>query len=123
MLFKENKFPLNIFIVFEKVKPVIYTAKNLTPNHYVCLIPTNFYKNINIFIKNELFLCTSFLAESSVIDLLKYNDDIMFIKNKKRFLKYNIYYTYMLKSRLTLLQIFNENECIDTIDNIFLNSS
>jgi hypothetical protein len=122
MFFKKNKFPMNIFLVFEKVKPVVYTSQTLTSNHYVCLIPNKWYKNINIFIKNELFLNTSFLVDSSIIDLLKYNNDIMFIKNKKRFLKYNIYYMYMLKNRLTLLQIFQNNE-IDSIDNVYLNSS
>lgn len=122
MLFEKNKFPMNIFIVFEKVKPVVYTSQTLTSNHFVCLIPSNWYKNINIFMKNELFLATTFLVDSTIIDLLKYNDNIMFLNEKKRFLKYNIYYTYMLKNRLTLLQLF-KTPTLDTIDNIYYNSS
>ena len=121
MFFKKNKFPMNIFIVFEKVKPIIYTSGALSTNHFVCLIPKNWYKNINIFLKNETFICNSSLIESSVIDLLKYNDNIMFLKQKKRFLKYNIYYMYLLKSRLTLLQLLDNNA--DTVDNIYLNSA
>jgi hypothetical protein len=122
MLFKKNKFPFNIYIVFEKLKPIIYTNQLLTKNHFICLIPTNYYKNINIFLKNELFSDLSFLVDSSIIDLLKYNNNILFLKNKKKKIKYNLYYLYKLKTRLTFIQLLDNNST-NTIDAVYQNAS
>lgn len=124
MFFKKHQFPINLFLVFEKIKPIIYSSKHLTANHYVCIIPKNFYFNINLFIKNEIFFNYSFLIESSIIDTLKYNKlstkmDKLF--NKNRFLKYNIYYFYFLKSKITFIQSLKNTTT--SIDKIYLNSS
>jgi hypothetical protein len=32
------KFPINIFLVFEKINPIVYTSEKLTPNHYVVFL-------------------------------------------------------------------------------------
>src|SRR5690348_2431538 len=73
MLFKKYQFPINIFIVFEKVNPIIYTSQVLTPNHYVCFINSKWYYGINLFLKKELFFNFSKLTDMSCIDTLKYN--------------------------------------------------
>jgi len=124
MFFKKHQFPINLFIIFEKIKPVIYTSTHLNSNHYLCIIPKKWYKNINIFIKNEIFFSYSTLIDMSIIDTLKYNKlnkkmDKLF--NESRFIKYNIYYFYHLKSRITLIQAINNNT--DSIDSIYINSS
>lgn len=124
MFFKKHQFPLNLFIIFEKIKPIIYSSSVLNNNHYLCIIPKKWYKSINLLIKNELFFNYSSLIESSIIDTLNYNNlnnkmDKLF--NKSRFISYNIYYFYFLKIRLTLINIINKD--IDSIDKIYLNSS
>lgn len=123
MLFKKYQFPVNMFVVFEKIKPLIYTSKTLTPNHYVCFITPKWYYGLNIFIKKELFFNFSKLTDISCIDTLNYNKfvpELDVIKNK-RFLMYNIYYMYWIKIRLTLIH-FN-CESTESIDHVYRNSS
>jgi NADH:ubiquinone oxidoreductase subunit C len=124
MLFKKYQFPINIFICFEKLNPVIFTSEVLTHNHYVALIPKNWYYGINLFLKKELFYSTSTLTEISAIDTLKYSDIIpkndLFNVND-RFIVYNIYYFYFIKIRLTLLQLTNDK--IESIDTIYNNAN
>lgn len=124
MFFKKYQFPLNLFLIFEKIKPIVYSSSILTSNHYICVIPKKWYKPINIILKNELFFNFSTLVDSSIIDTLKYNNlstkmDKLF--NKNRFIYYNIYYLYWIKIRLTLINSLNYS--IESIDNIYLNSS
>lgn len=124
MLALKYKFPINIFVVFEKMNPIIYTSQVLTSNHYVCFIPNNWYYGVNLFLKKELFYNLSCLTDISVIDTLKYNEIIpkheIFNPND-RFIVYNIYYFYFIKIRLTIMQSTNNN--ISSIDNIYKNAS
>lgn len=124
MLYKKYKFPINIFLCFEKLNPVYYTSEVLTKNHYVCFVPKKFFYGINIFLKKELFYSNSFLVEMSAIDTLKYNKiipDIEFFNHKNRFLVYSLYYFYFIKIKLTLIQSTNNH--IESIDTIYKNSS
>lgn len=124
MLYKKYQFPLNIFIVFEKLNPVVYTSNSLTNNHYVCYIPNNWYYGINIFIKKELFFNFSYLTDISAIDTLNFEKNIInlnIFNNNKRFIMYNTYYLYFCKIRLSLFQAINKN--IESIDSIYPNSN
>lgn len=124
MLFKKYQFPINIFIVFEKINPMIYTSQKLTPNHFICFIPNNWYYGINIFLKKELFYNFSTLIEMSAIDTLKYNNIVPnneFFNSSNRFIMYNIYYMYTLKLRLTLMQSVKKG--VDSIDTIYKNAN
>ena len=56
MIFKKYQFPINLFLVFEKLNPVIvYTSQVLTPNHYVCFINKNWFYSIKYFLKKWNF--------------------------------------------------------------------
>ena len=123
MLFKKYQFPINLFIIFEKINPVIYTSQVLTPNHYVCFIPNKWYYGFNLVLKKELFYSFSNLTDISCIDTLKYDKFIpeQDVINNKRFLIYNIYYFYWIKVRMTLVQ-FSDYK-IESIDSIYKNSS
>lgn len=124
MGYKKYKFPINIFLCFEKLTPIYYTSEVLTKNHYVCFIPKKWYYGLNIFIKKELFYNSSFLVEMSAIDTLKYNKiipDIEFFNFKDRFLVYSIYYFYFIKIKITFVQ--STNDKIDSIDTIYKNAS
>lgn len=124
MGYKKYKFPINIFLCFEKLTPIYYTSQVLTKNHYVCFIPKKWYYGLNIFIKKELFYNSSFLVEISAIDTLKYNKiipDIDFFNFKDRFLVYSIYYFYFIKIKITFVQ--STSSKIDSIDTIYKNAS
>ena len=111
-MYKKYQFPLNMFIVFEKTTPVIYTASSLTPNHYVCFVPLKWFVGLNQFIKNELFFSFSTLMEISSIDTLKYSKilpETSTIYKNNRFIVFNVYYIYLTKVRLTFILNFNGN--------------
>lgn len=125
-MFKKFQFPMNIFMVFEKVSPIVYTSSVLTPNHYVCFVTAKNYNQINYFLKNELFYNFSMLSEISAIDTSNFSDiipDIDCFFEKNRFLKYSIYYFYTTKIRLTLVTSL-ENACKEvSIDNLYTNAN
>ncbi len=120
---KKYNFPVSIFIVFEKINPIVFTSKKLTKNHYVFFVDNNWYAGINFFLKNELFLNMSTLTEMSAIDTLKYSN--FFSENelikKNRFMLYNIYYTYFFKIRLTVLTSLGTK--VQSIENLFKNAN
>lgn len=123
-MIKAYKFPLNIFIVFEKLNPVVYTSEILPKNHFVCFIDKNWYYGVNAFLKNELFYSLSTLNEMSFVDTLKYNNIIpnTNISNKlNRFVLFNTYYTYFAKIRLTLM--VSTNDSIVSIENLYKNAN
>jgi len=119
----EYKFPLNLFIVFEKMNPIIYTSKNLTSNHFVIFIEECWNYPLNLFLKNELFYNNSMLTEMSAIDTLKYNNmfpDLDLLK-KNRLILYSIYYTYFAKIRLTIIYSIKLNS--KSIEKVYKNSN
>lgn len=125
-MYKKYQFPLNIFIVFEKITPIVYTSDVLTPNHYVCFVPVKWFYGINQFLKNELFSNFSTLMEGSAIDTLKYSKilpaiDTILINN--RFLIFNIYYFYLTKIRLTFILTSNSTNNITSIENLYKNAN
>jgi NADH:ubiquinone oxidoreductase subunit C len=125
-MYKKYQFPMNIFIIFEKIDPVVYTSNVMTPNHYVCFVPGNFWYNITTLLKNELFYSFSFLSEASAIDTLKYTEilpetDIELI-NKRYIIFYN-YYTYQTKLRITFILNFNDDVRLNSIAKLYKNSN
>jgi len=127
LMYKKYQFPLNMFVVFEKINPVVYTSEVLTPNHYVCFIPLKWFYGINQFIKNELFYNFSTLIEVSAVDTLKYSKilpNIDIILNKNRLIVFNVYYLYFSKVRLSLIMNFNSNQNHNqSIDKLYKNAN
>lgn len=124
MILKKFNFPLNIFVCFEKINPVIYTSKVLNKNHYICFVPTKWYIALNIFIKNELFYNNLFLSEISAIDTIKYNKilpEIKFYNFNKRFILFNIYYLYFIKIRMNFIYVTDKD--LESIDFLFKNAN
>lgn len=122
-MLKGYKFPLSMFLVFEKMDIKIYTSDKLTNNHYVCLIDKSWYKGLNLFLKNELFYNFNYLTDTSVIDTIKYKKTFPKTQftNLNRFILYNVYYMYHIKLRMTL--VYYTNYQIQSIDKIFKNSN
>lgn len=126
-MYKKYQFPLNIFVVFEKINPIVYTSEVLTPNHYVCFIPLKWVYGVNQFIKNELFYNFSTLIDISAIDTLKYSKilpAVDIVLNKNRLIVFNIYYLYFSKIRLSLIINFNSNQNNNqSIDKLYKNAN
>jgi len=125
-MFRKYQFPMNIFIVFEKLNPIIYTSNVMTPNHYVCFVPNYCWFSLNKFLKGEIFYNFSFLNEASAIDTLKYSNilpetDIQL--NLNRHIIYYNYYIYHTKIRLTFILNFSDNSSIISIDKVYKNSN
>jgi hypothetical protein len=81
------------------------------------------YYGLNLVLKKELFYSFSKLTDISCIDTLKYDKFIpeQTIINNKRFLIYNIYYFYLIKVRMTLVQFSSAR--VESIDSIYKNAS
>lgn len=106
------KFPLQLFMIFENLEPIIYTHDNLTPNHYVVLLPNDQIYNFSCVLKNEVFFSLNYLTEISAIDTLKFSKfipEVGLVFSKNRLLVYYIFYMYFLKIRLSLFTFFNSS--------------
>lgn len=109
-MYKKYIFPLNIFIVFEKLNTNVWSSKLLKPNHFFFLINKNWFYALNLFLKNELFFSNSMLIDSSAIDTLKFsriNDDLELFFKKNRLIIFYSYYFYNLKLKLNVLMLYN----------------
>jgi NADH:ubiquinone oxidoreductase subunit C len=122
-MIKKYKFPLSMYVIFEKMNVNIYTSERLTQNHYVSVIDNVWYEGVNLFLKNEMMYCFNTLTDISAIDTLKYKT--IFPEEDKigfnRFAMYNIYYMYLLKIRLTL--VYFSNKKTKSIDKIYKNAN
>lgn len=124
---KKYQFPLQLYLIFENLEPMVYTHDNLTPNHYVMFIPAPYLYNITSVLKNEVFFNFNYLAEISAIDTLKFSKFLpemgVFFK-KNRILLFYIFYMYLIKLRLTIfITTGTENSCVQSIENLYPNSS
>ncbi len=127
-MYKKYVFPINIFIVFEKLNTNIWSSKLLKPNHFFFLINKNWFYSLNLFFKNELFFSNSILFESSAIDSLKFskiNNDLEFFFKKNRIILYYSYYFYNLKLKLNVIMLYNfyKKNRIASIDKLYKNAS
>lgn len=127
-MYKKYIFPINIFIVFEKLNTNIWSSKLLKPNHFFLLIDPSWFYTLNLYFKNDLFLNNSVLIDNSAIDTLKFskinnNLDLFFKKN--RIIVYYSYYFYNLKLKLNiiLLNNFFKKNKIASIDKIYKNAN
>lgn len=127
-MYKKYIFPINIFIVFEKLNTNIWSSKILKPNHFFLLINQEWFYALNILFKYDLFLNNSILVENSAIDTLKFsklNKDLDFFFKKNRIVIYYSYYFYNLKLKLNviLLNNFFKKNKINSIDKIYKNAN
>lgn len=127
-MYKKYMFPINIFIVFEKLNTNIWSSKILKPNHFFILVHQDWFYNLNLFLKNDLFLSNSTLIENSAVDTLKFsnlNNNLNFFFKKNRIIVYYSYYFYNLKLKLNiiLLNNFFKKNKITSIDKIYKNAN
>ena len=80
-----HKFPMQIFIIFEKIKIQTWTSKSNLPNNYFIHLPKKWLFSINNLFKFELFFWNSSLVDLSAIDYSNFSNssksDIFFFKD------------------------------------------
>jgi NADH:ubiquinone oxidoreductase subunit C len=127
-MYKRYVFPVNIFVVFEKVNSNVWSSRLLKPNHFFLLLSKNWFHAFNLFFKNELFFSNSILFEGSAVDTLKFtkiNSNIEFFFKKNRLVLFYSYYFYSLKLKLDLIITygFYKKNKMHSIDRIYKNAS
>ena len=104
MLQTQYKFPLHIFLIFEKIETTIFINNKLTPNHYCLIILPKWFFIFQKILKNELFTSSNSILEMSSIDNLFFNKNINNVfYNSRRFTLFTNYYLYFLKTKLSVL--------------------
>lgn len=127
-MYKKYKFPLHLFLVFEKINVGVFTSEVLPANHYVCVINSNWYYGLNNLIRKDVYMQFSSLIEMSAIDTLKYSEiipDTSLNLKKNRLLMYNIYYCYYNKIRLSFFCSYNikHSKKVQSIENLYKNAN
>ena len=122
----KNKVPMQLFMIFEHIKPVIWTSDANLPNHYYIFIPHQWLIPLNFVLKRDVTFSLTQLTELTALDLLHYS----FPKKKLKELTQNsrvlpIYNYYCMTSnvRLSFVLINNTNKTFNSIDKIFKNAS
>lgn len=125
---KPYVFPLQIFLILEKMNILFWSSKSLSPNSYVCFLNYKWFYTLNLILRNELFLNNSMLIENTAIDI-RYNNSIndklnCYFNNNKLLTSY-LYYFLNLKLKILFLVNINNNSksfCY-SIDKIFPNAN
>lgn len=127
MMNSKYKFPLNLFLTFERSTPLVYSSELLTPNHYICIVDKQYFLAMNFFLKKELFYNFNSLIESSAVDTLKYPSffNSIIINNTQKLLLFYHYYCYSTKLRLTLmvLHAIQDQTNVFSLDLVYKNAN
>ena len=116
--------PMQLFIILEKLNPIIFTSEVLIPNHFIVYIDKKYFYSLNIILKNEFFLSKSTLIEASAVDTLNYTTiSNIPIFTKNRIFPYYIYYIYNLKMRLTIILNNETSTNLKSVDMIYKNAN
>lgn len=124
------QFPLFLFLILEKSPVTFWTSKVNTPNHFYCLLDKNWIYILNLLLRKEYFLNSSYLLEASGIDTNYLSNSNTFFNfkglNSGNLLIFYTYYIFFLKLRLTFLFFPSSNSLsnsINSIDKIFKNAN
>ena len=125
-MYKKYTIPLSIFVVFENVNPVVWTAESFYPNSYIMYLNKSWLYSINLFFRNEVFFSNSTMLEHSAIDNknnVEFSQKFEFFF-KNRLLLFYVYYFFTLKSKLMLYTTYNNNTLlkVTSLDKIFKSS-
>lgn len=121
-MIRNNLFPIQIFVILEKINLNIWTNFLINKNIFFLFIKKNWIILLSHILKHELFLNSNSLIESSYIDFNSF-----FLKNFN-FLKFkgmlflNIF-IYQLKIKLIIFTFNNSTyQSFYSLDKIFLNA-
>jgi len=119
-----QRFPLQLFLVLEKLNVIFWNSKCLTKNAYVCLVDNNWFYAINLILRNELLINNSFLVENTAIDTKyfnNFNNKLNHFFGNKTILMYS-YYIISQKCKLSFLVNSKTNSFV-SIDKLYLSAT
>lgn len=125
-MFKKYKFPLNLFLIFEKINPIVYTSECITSNHYIIFLPKEWLFSVTKVLRNELFFSSNYLVEHSSIDAKNYtklNENVNLFFNQNQLITYSIFHFYTIKTKLTFFTSADYLENIPSVDSLYLNAN
>ena len=133
----DDKFPLVIFLIFEKTQIFYWKSNILKKNHTICFLKSDCIGPLASILRFELSLSDSQLLEYTGYDfskkpfdfnLFKNNNELinekkffLFFNSNKKFLSCNFYFFY-IKQRITFFFSINNNSIL-SIENYFSNSN
>lgn len=123
------KAPLQIFIIFENLPIVFFTAKANSTNHYNCYIPPKYVRSVSTLLSSEVTLNYNYLVDISAVDLEKTNQTWLiktFKKISNKILMFSTYYFYWAKIRLTFFSFVKSQKHkinLNSIENLFFNAN
>jgi len=121
-MLEKKKFPIQIFIILEKVNLNFWTNKLNSSNLFFLYFAKSWMIPFINILKNEVFLNNSTLIEMSYIDYNNY-----FLKNfnflKFKGMLYVNFYIYQLKLKLIVFFLNNQKiQNFPSIDKLYLNA-
>lgn len=120
------QFPMHLFLTFEKITPVVYTSECLTINHYVIILPKEWYFSFNKGLKFDSISSLTTLIEQSAVDVSgfsNFNDKFFLDLKQNPFFFYNVYYSYSMKTRCSIFTKINKSNGTPSIESLFYNAS
>ena len=122
-MLKNYCFPIQIFIIMEKLNVNMWTKNNNSYNVFFLFIDKKWLLCINQIIRNELFMSNSSLIEVSNINSNKFIAT-HFLNSSN--IIYYFYYILKLKIKLLILAsscVVKKDQSFQSIDGIFKNSN
>lgn len=117
-MYKKYKFPLQLFIFFEKVNPAIWTSDVSNKNCLFSFLPGKAGLGLSVFLKNELFLGANYLVDASCVDMQHMH------RGGRQFSKvlvFYIFYFLFLKNRVIFC--FLNSSTLSSIDSVYPNAN
>ena len=134
----DDKFPIVIFLIFEKIQIFYWKSNVLKKNHTVCFLKDECIGPLASILRYELSLSDSQLLEYTSYDftkkpfdynLFKNNNEFinekkffLFFNSNKKFLSCNFYFFY-IKQRITFFFNVSNKNSVLSIENYFSNSN
>jgi NADH:ubiquinone oxidoreductase subunit C len=124
-VYKNKKFPVQLFFFFENLEIFYWTSTVLKANHSICYLPNNTAKSLAAILKFESSLNRSQLVEMSAIDMStnkKFKEeDFLFFFNKNKKLIFYIFYIFSIQQRITFFLPVVNSVC--SIESYFSNAN
>lgn len=128
-MYKNYIFPIQIFLILEKMNINLYSSEKNYFNHYNIFLSNNWLLPFSMLIKNELTLNENFLLENSALDLKYYSNFNKYFNFFNLNFDKLIYYTFNINSLKLKISIFLLNKLyfknynIHSLDKIYPNAS
>lgn len=102
----KSKFPTYLFLVFEKINPILWNSSNDSNLDYFILIKDLETSNILNFFKKSTFTNQSYIVDSTAVDVSGYNINALFLDLKIIY----IYTIYIINTKVKLNICFTQSD-------------